>query len=119
MNPTAPTPAAPNFTALILTSVVVAAVVSAVITSMFALMGQFLERRARRKELIFAKSMELAKANREFIAVVAEKTGQMATLHDYAVYAEMYYWLIAELHDNGRLPVNWRKEIAQKFPDIG
>jgi hypothetical protein len=97
------------------TTILTSAVVSAVIASLLNLFGQLIERRARRRELIFTKSVELAKENREFIAKAAKETGQEATVHDYVVYAEMYYWLLKELHDRGRLPENWRQQIKTKF----
>jgi hypothetical protein len=103
-----------NLTVTILTS----ALVSAFVTGVFALLGQAIERKARRRELLFTKSVELAKANRDFIAMVADKTGQTAQISDYAVYAEMYCWLLTELHDKGRLPENWRQEIQKKFGHI-
>jgi hypothetical protein len=84
----------------------------------FALMGQVIERKARRKEVLFTKSVELAKANRDFIAMVADKTGQSVQISDYAVYAEMYYWILTELHDKGSLPENWRQEIQREFGQI-
>jgi hypothetical protein len=64
------------------------------------------------------KSVELAKANREFIAMAARNTGQPARIHDYVVYAEMYYWLLTKLHDKGSLPQNWRQEIKTKFGEL-
>lgn len=94
------------------------AVVSALVASVLNLVGQKIERQARRRELLFTKSVDLAKANREYIAMVADKTGQTATISDYVVYAEMYYWLLTELHDKGRLPENWRTETAKKFGEI-
>jgi hypothetical protein len=103
-----------NLTVTILTS----AVISAVIASVFGLIGQAIERRARRRELLFVKSVELAKENREFVMRVAKELGTGARIHDYAVYAEMYFWLLTELHDKGRLPPNWREEMKTKFGDI-
>lgn len=100
-----------NLTVTILTS----AVISATIASIFAIIGQAIERKARRKELLFVKSVELAKENREFIAMVAKETGQGACIHDYVVYAEMYCWLLTKLFDEGHLPQNWRGEIKTKF----
>lgn len=61
-----------NTTVTILTSAVVAAAVA----SVFNLIGQIAERRARRKELILTKALELAKERREFILAVAEKSGR-------------------------------------------
>ena len=103
-----------NLTVTILTS----AVISAVIASAFGLIGQAIERRARRRELLFVKSVELAKENREFIMKVAKDLGTGARIHDYAVYAEMYFWLLSELHDKGHLPPNWRDEMKTRFGDI-
>jgi hypothetical protein len=100
-----------SLTVTILTS----AVISALIASILNLVGQQVERRARRRELIFTKSVELARENREFIAKAAKETGQAARIHDYVVYAEMYYWLLTGLHDEGKLPKNWRQEIKTKF----
>jgi hypothetical protein len=100
-----------NASVTILTSVVV----SAVVASIFNLLGQAAERRARRKELIFMNAVELAKANREFIAMVADKTGQRASISDYVVYAEMYYFLLKELHDKGSLPAGWKEKTKEMF----
>jgi hypothetical protein len=103
-----------NLTVTILAS----AATAALVTGFFALLSQRFERAARRKELLFLKSVELAKANREFVAMVAKDMGAGARIHDYVVYAEMYNWLLTELHDSGRLPTDWRKDIKTKFPDI-
>jgi hypothetical protein len=102
-----------NLTVTILAS----AATAALVTGVFALLGQKLERNARRRETIFMQSVELAKANREFILGIAKEMGG-GTIHDYAVYAEMYYWLLMELHDKGRLPENWRTDMKTKFPDF-
>ena len=103
-----------NLAVTILTS----ALVSALVTGAFALLAQSIERKARRKEMLFLRSLELAKANREFIAMAADKTGQTARISDYVVYAEMYYWLLTALNDNGRLPEDWRNQIKEKFGEI-
>ena len=103
-----------NLTATILTS----ALVSAIVTGIFALCTQAIERKTRRQDALFLQSVELAKANREFIAMVAEKTGQTARIHDYVVYAEMYYWLLSELQHTGKLPKDWRSDIKEKFGEL-
>ena len=48
---------------------------------------------------------------------LAKEMGGGMTIHDYAVYAEMYYWLLMELHDKGALPENWQTKIKAKFPE--
>jgi hypothetical protein len=111
-----------NVTSVVLTS----AVVSAVVTSILTLFGQYFERRAKEKELhfersakekelLFTKCVELAQTKTEFLMKVAEKTGATATLADYAVYAEMYYWLLSSLHENGKLPDGWREESKRRY----
>ncbi len=102
-----------NSAATILTSVVV----SAVVASVFNIFGQAIERRSRNRELIFMKAVELALANREFIAMVADKTNCNATISDPVVYAEMYYSLLKELHDKGRLPSGRRESTAKIMED--
>jgi hypothetical protein len=102
-----------NLTGTIFASAVTAALVAGV----FALLGQMLERKARRRETIFMQSVELAKANRQFTMDLAKEMGG-GMIHDYAVYAEMYYWLLMELHDKGRLPENWRMNMKTKFPRV-
>lgn len=103
----------PGLTVTILAS----AATAAAVTGVFALLAQRLERSARRKETIFMQSVELAKANRDFVHKMAKEMGG-GTIHDYAVYAEQYYWLLTELHDKGRLPENWRTDIKTKFGEI-
>src|SRR5262249_8605568 len=101
-----------NMTPTILTSAVVAVAVS----GLFTLWTTRQERQARRRELLFAKSVELAKAKVDLLVVVGEKTANKPVSHDHAVYAEMYYWLLEQLHDEGRLPEDWRSQIEKSFP---
>jgi hypothetical protein len=103
-----------NLTATILTS----AVVSTFVTGVFALLGQAMDRKARRREMLFVKSVELAKANRDYMLQLGKDMGGGVTIHDYVPYAEMYSWLLTELHDKGRLPENWRQDIKVRFPEI-
>jgi hypothetical protein len=102
----------PDLTTVILTS----AVVSGSITAVFGFIGQTIERRARRKELIFTKSVELAKANRDYMLQLGQDMGGGVTIHDYVPYAEVYHWLLTERESKGKLPKNWQGEIKSKFP---
>lgn len=98
----------------ILTSVVV----SAVVASIFNLFGQWAERRSRRRETLFLKAVELAKVNREFLAMVADETGQTAKIADVVVYAEMYHWLLEALYDKGSLPAGWRNKTKEMMDEV-
>ncbi len=106
-----PEPQPMSVTSIVLTS----AVVSAVVTSILTMFGQYFERRAKEKELLFTKCVQLAQTKVEFLMKVAEKTGLTATLADYVVYAEMYYWLLSSLHQNGKLPDGWREESKRRY----
>lgn len=100
----------------LLASVLTSAMTAALVASIFNLLAQALERKARRHDLIFTKSVELAKMKTDFLVTFARDTGAVPGIHDYVAYAEQYYWLLSRLHDEGRLPRNWRDEIAEKFP---
>ncbi len=106
-----PEPQAMSVTSIVLTS----AVVSAVVTSILTMFGQYFERRAKKKELLFTKCVQLAQTKVEFLMKVAGNTGATATLADYVVYAEMYYWLLSSLHQNGKLPDGWREESKRRY----
>lgn len=87
---------------LILTSAAVAALVTSIIT----LLGQWLERRSRRRELLLSKAIELGIHRSEFIRDLAKESNSTATFHDTAVLAEGYYRWLAHLLDNGALPAD-------------
>jgi hypothetical protein len=82
----------------------------------FTLVGQYLERRSKRKELLFTTAFDLAKEKTDFLVSYSKDTQNTASIHDYVAYAEQYYWLAKHLHDDGCLPKNWRDEVAKRFP---
>lgn len=92
--------------AVIITSAAVGAVVSALIN----LLGQYLERKARRKELFFTKALEMAVQHTEIQMRVAEKSGKPVALYDNVIKAEIYYLWLRHLCEHGELPSD-----AQKF----
>lgn len=84
----------------ILTSAAIGVLVSSVVT----LIGQSLERRARRSELLLVKALELAAARRDFVMKVAEASGATATIPDDAINAEKYLRWLKSLLTDGKLP---------------
>ncbi|SRR5258708_1967314 len=84
----------------VLTSAAVGVLVSSVVT----LIGQRLERRARRDELLLVKAVEMAAARREFVMEVVEKSGATASLVDDAINAETYFRWLKSLLEMGKLP---------------
>jgi hypothetical protein len=84
----------------ILTSAAVAVLVSGAIT----LLGQYLERRARRGELLFTKALEMAIRKNEVTIRALELSGGRATLQDEVISAETYLRWLKELLKTGKLP---------------
>ena len=91
---------------LILTSAGVAAIVSAGAT----LIGQALERKTRRKELLLGKAIDLARTRAERLMRIADSRGARTTLEDDIVTAETYYSWLQSLWETGRLPDDPRIE---------
>jgi hypothetical protein len=85
---------------VVLTSSAGGVLVSSVVT----LLGQLLERRARRDELLLTKACEMA-AHRTALAVqVAKDAGVGVSLQDDVINAETYYRWLKELMKSGKLP---------------
>jgi hypothetical protein len=85
-------------------TVLTSAAIGALVSSAVTLIGQHLERRARRDELLFTKAIDLAAAQRDFTLSLAEKSGATATLIDPAINAETYFRWFKNLIDTGKLP---------------
>ena len=89
-----------NIWLTVLTSAAVGVLVSSIVT----LIGQSLERRARRNELLLVKALEIAAERRKLAMEVAEKTGVTASLVDDTINAETYFRWLKSLLDTGKLP---------------
>ena len=72
--------------------------------SIVTLIGQHLERRARRDELLLTKALEVAARKRETALQVASLTEGDLSLVDDAINAETYYRWLKTLLDTGKLP---------------
>ena len=92
------------------------AAVGALVSSIITVLAQWRERVSRQKELVFTKSIDLAKQKTGFLIQYSKDTQNAASIHDYVAYAEQYYWLLARLQRDGCLPKGWRDEIAKRFP---
>jgi hypothetical protein len=101
---------------LVLTSAGVAAFVSGLIT----LVGQHLERRARREEILIQKALEIAVHRSGLALDVAKSTGVEASLYDEVINAATYYRWLKELLYKGVLPEDAQHRkgaAAAKRPD--
>lgn len=86
--------------AVVLTSAGTAALVS----GLLSLLGQHLERKSRREELVFERAIDVAISRREAALRVSEETGRGFKLYDDVVVAETYYRWLSGLLDEGELP---------------
>lgn len=91
---------------VVLTSVVCSALVS----GGFILLNAHLDRAARRKELLFRTSFELAQERSKMTWDVAKTSNSHVLLKDPVYQAEHYYKWVKHLYETGELP-----EIAKIF----
>jgi hypothetical protein len=88
------------------TTILTSAVVGALVAALIQLVGQWAERRARRRELIFKFAVEAARVNNELTFHMARETKNTAYLKDHVVMAANYYPLVSHIFDKGKLPPN-------------
>ncbi len=88
-----------SLTGLLLGSAAIGALVSSVVT----LIGQQMERRSRRRELLFTKALELSSEQIRLLQDVAEKHGKPVTIYPHLVYARWYYAELKQLFGHERL----------------
>jgi hypothetical protein len=85
-------------------TIITSAAVGAVVAAGINFVNQLLERRARRKELLLSKAIELA-CDRTRVALEAAKEYKTdLKLGDAAVHAVEYYRMLEHLWDTGVLP---------------
>lgn len=99
----------------LLTSVVIASVVASLVSGVFTSISMVIDRRARRRELIFTKALEFAKLKAEFLKEYAMDHKTSVFIADPAEYAEWYSHILETLHDEGHLPKAWQEEYGDKF----
>jgi hypothetical protein len=98
-----------------LTSAAVGVLVSRVLT----LVGQYLERRARRNELLLQEALKLAAAKTKLAMDVVEKGGGTASLVDDAINAEVYFRWLKSLLETGKLPRDAERGRRPNHPTPG
>jgi hypothetical protein len=85
-------------------TVITSAAVGGIMGSAINFVAQFLERRSRQKELILAKSIELATKRVQFVYDVAKESNANATLEDPGINCAIYYRWLTHLFEKGVLP---------------
>ena len=89
-----------------LATVITSAAVGAVAAAGVNLVGQALERRSRRKELLLAKAVDLAVERVRFAFQVAKDSNQSTSLKAPGITCATYYKWLLHLLDKGDLPAD-------------
>jgi hypothetical protein len=101
--------------AQLLIALVGAAAIGALVSSLINLFAQVLERKARKKELLLTKAVELTQRSVETGLKVAELTGiKSLQIEDPIVHTAAYYKWLEHLFQKGKLPDD--KEI-ERIPE--
>ena len=87
-----------------LTTIVTSAAIGGVVGSAITFFGQILERKSRRKELLLAKSVELAIDRARFVNEVAKDENAEADIGDPAINCATYFRWLNYLLEKGELP---------------
>jgi len=100
-----------------LTTIVTSAAVGALASALVNLIGQAIERKARRRELLLTKAIELAFARRELLMKVVERTGQTVGLRDDVSITADYFAELTSLLDKGQLSKTFREHEAMSHAE--
>jgi len=86
-----------------LVTIITSAAIGAFVSAIVGVIGSMLERRARRKELLLVKAIDLAIDRTRIGLEIAEKTQTPALFLDNIYLAETYYRELTLLLDKGKL----------------
>jgi hypothetical protein len=103
-----------DYLALDIVTVVTSAAVGSIVAAGITVLGQFLERRARRKELLLKKAIEIAEAKTKNIIDISEKTGVNAIIYDTMANVGVYYRALEYLINKGDLPADVKSKLEKE-----
>lgn len=98
----------------------ISAASGALVSSVFTFAGQALERRAKRKEIIFNAAIAQAKQRITTGLELVRITGRKAAIPDETILAGQYYSWLRNLYDHGCLPpeaIEAEKASVQKMQE--
>ena len=95
-----------------LITIATSAGIGALVSSLVTLLGQFLERKARRQEILLGKAIDLAIQRIELIKQAADHSGGTATIRDHVSIAADYYRDLKHLLSKDALPAEFLKAEA-------
>jgi hypothetical protein len=90
------------------------AAVGALTSSVITFVGQILERRARQKELLISKAIDLAQLQVKFLQDASQAMQTGVQIYPYIVYARWYHKELSLLHETNSLS----QEIEIKYADF-
>lgn len=99
-------------------SIVTAAAVGSIASSAITLIGQHLERIARRRELLLTKAIELARIKNDRTVQVTIASRSQAKIDDEVYLARAFFEELEHLFRAGKLPVNAEKYYEQEVKQI-
>lgn len=77
---------------------------AALVAGLMTIFGQYLERRARRQDLLLAKAVQIAAIRIDVLMKTADRNQQSASIPDLTYLTEKYYQALEHLMVKGRLP---------------
>ncbi len=101
----------PAIVPLVLGSAAIGALVSSIIT----LVGQAVERKARQRELLLAKSIELAELHTNLIKAAVEMSGRNANMYPHIVHTRWFYKELEGLLRTGKLTPGMEENYQSYF----
>ena len=97
--------------------VVTSAAVGSVSAAMITLLGQALERRARREELLLSRAIDLSLAHAQRVVAVAHDQDRSTTVFPEVMGARDYYEALRGILEHGAIPNHLGAKIeAQNVP---
>lgn len=100
-------------------TVVTSAAVGALVSAGIGFLGQYLERRARRKELLLTKAIDLAFRRTDVMFRIAERNNRGMVVRDDASLTGDYYRILEHLFEHGVLPSDFKAHEAEEEAKIG
>jgi hypothetical protein len=95
------------------------AAVGALVSSIITLVGQQIERNARRRELLLSEAVKMAMGHREYLLKFAESQHTSVFMPEQARLAQTYFLALSSLITEGNLPrgmfVNDSREEQEAF----
>jgi hypothetical protein len=81
-------------------------------------LAQALERRAKRRELLFTKEIEMGQANVELLKETANRGGNSVAVRPLVVYVRWHYKQLCSLYDSGQLTPGMEDRYSSEIRDF-